>query len=82
MGYLVLQSYDNEHFDIIDGQQRMTTISMMILAGLSYLPRPTAKWLHWLCRSCHPHSSIKTPTQSPNDPFDQTYLVPLKLLSQ
>lgn len=37
MGYLVLQSSDNKHFDIIDGQQRLTTISVMILAGLSYL---------------------------------------------
>jgi hypothetical protein len=37
MGYLVLQSSDSKRFDIIDGQQRMTTISIMILAGLSYL---------------------------------------------
>jgi uncharacterized protein with ParB-like and HNH nuclease domain len=37
MGYLVLQSTDSEHFQIIDGQQRITTISIMILAGLSYL---------------------------------------------
>lgn len=37
MGYLVLQSADNKQFDIIDGQQRLTTISIMILAGLSVL---------------------------------------------
>lgn len=37
MGYLVLQSSDNKRFDIIDGQQRVTTISIMILAGLAYL---------------------------------------------
>ncbi|MEL7330306.1 MAG: DUF262 domain-containing protein, partial [Cyanobacteria bacterium J06559_1] len=37
LGYLVLQSSDNKRFDIIDGQQRMTTLSVMILAGLSYL---------------------------------------------
>ncbi|MEL7071162.1 MAG: DUF262 domain-containing HNH endonuclease family protein [Cyanobacteria bacterium J06581_3] len=37
LGYLVLQSSDNKQFDIIDGQQRMTTLSVMILAGLSYL---------------------------------------------
>lgn len=37
MGYLVLQSTDNKRFDIIDGQQRLTTISIMILAGLSVL---------------------------------------------
>ncbi len=37
LGYLVLQSSDNKHFDIIDGQQRMTTLSIMVLAGLSCL---------------------------------------------
>jgi uncharacterized protein with ParB-like and HNH nuclease domain len=37
MGYLVLQSSDSKRFDIIDGQQRMTTLSIMVLAGLSYL---------------------------------------------
>lgn len=37
MGYLVLQSADNKSFDIIDGQQRITTLSIMILASLSLL---------------------------------------------
>lgn len=37
MGYLVLQSSDNKHFDIIYGQQRLTTISILILASLSRL---------------------------------------------
>ncbi len=37
MGYLVLQSSDGRSFDIIDGQQRMTTLSVMVLAGLSHL---------------------------------------------
>ncbi|MGI0481626.1 DUF262 domain-containing protein [Geminocystis sp. CENA526] len=37
MGYLVLQSSDNKYFDIIDGQQRLTTISILILASLSRL---------------------------------------------
>lgn len=37
MGYLVLQSHDNKTFDIIDGQQRITTLSVLILAALSYL---------------------------------------------
>jgi hypothetical protein len=37
MGYLVLQSADNKHFEIIDGQQRITTLSIMILAGLGHL---------------------------------------------
>ena len=37
MGYLVLQTQDSKQFDIIDGQQRLTTISIMILSGLSVL---------------------------------------------
>lgn len=37
LGYLVLQSTDNRRFDIIDGQQRMTTLSLMMLAGMAYL---------------------------------------------
>lgn len=37
MGYLVLQSSDSKRFEIIDGQQRLTTISLMILAGLGHL---------------------------------------------
>lgn len=37
MGYLVLQSSDNKRFDVIDGQQRLTTISILILAALGHL---------------------------------------------
>ena len=37
MGYLVLQSADNRKFDIIDGQQRMTTLSLLMLAAISHL---------------------------------------------
>lgn len=37
MGYLVLQSQDNKAFDIIDGQQRMTTLSLLMLAAISRL---------------------------------------------
>jgi len=37
MGYLVLQSDDNKTFTIIDGQQRLTTISLIILAILKHL---------------------------------------------
>ena len=37
MGYLVLQSDDSRQFDIIDGQQRITTLSIMILAAISHL---------------------------------------------
>ena len=37
MGYLVLQSVDNRTFDVIDGQQRMTTLSLLMLAAVSHL---------------------------------------------
>ncbi len=37
MGYLVLQSGDSKAFDIIDGQQRMTTLSLLMLAAVSHL---------------------------------------------
>lgn len=35
MGYLVLQTNDGKGFEIIDGQQRLTTITLMIIAALS-----------------------------------------------
>jgi len=37
MGYLVLQTSDNKTFDVIDGQQRLTTISLLMLAILKSL---------------------------------------------
>lgn len=37
MGYLVLQSNDDKKFDVIDGQQRLTTISIIILTILKNL---------------------------------------------
>lgn len=37
MGYLVLQRSDIDKFKIIDGQQRMTTLSLLILAALQIL---------------------------------------------
>ncbi len=37
MGYIVLQSADSKHFDIIDGQQRLTTLSILVLAVLKHL---------------------------------------------
>ena len=39
MGYLVLQSADDKTFDVIDGQQRLTTISMIALAILKNMQR-------------------------------------------
>ncbi len=39
MGYLVLQSEDDKVFDVIDGQQRLTTLSLITLAVLKNLQR-------------------------------------------
>ena len=39
MGYLVLQSDDDKTFDVIDGQQRLTTLSLIVLAALKGLSR-------------------------------------------
>ncbi len=37
MGYLVLQSDDEKSFDVIDGQQRLTTLMLLVLAVLKRL---------------------------------------------
>ncbi len=37
MGYLVLQSQDEKLFDVIDGQQRLTTMTLIVLAALKHL---------------------------------------------
>jgi uncharacterized protein with ParB-like and HNH nuclease domain len=39
MGYLVLQSKSEKHFDVIDGQQRITTISIFVLAAMRVLQK-------------------------------------------
>lgn len=39
MGYLVLQSTDDKTFDVIDGQQRLTTLSILVLAVMKGLRR-------------------------------------------
>jgi len=39
MGYLVLQSDDDRAFEIIDGQQRLTTLSLIVLAVIKNLRR-------------------------------------------
>ena len=43
MGYLVLKTSDSRHFNIIDGQQRITTLSIMILAIIGHLKELTDK---------------------------------------
>ena len=39
MGYLVLQSNNQKNFYVIDGQQRLTTLSILALAVLKNLER-------------------------------------------
>ncbi len=39
MGYLVLQSADDKSFDVIDGQQRLTTLTLVVLAVLKNFQR-------------------------------------------
>lgn len=39
MGYLVLQSTDDKVFQVIDGQQRLTTLSLVVLAVLNNIQR-------------------------------------------
>ncbi len=98
MGYLVLQSSDNKQFDIIDGQQRITTISVMILAALGHLkeleglkldPENNAKRREQLQNSyigyLDPVSLVprsKLELNRHNNRFYQTYLVPLEKMPQ
>jgi hypothetical protein len=93
MGYLVLQSSDNKRFDIIDGQQRLTTLSVMILAGLALLDELIAADLdadknrrrkdqlrNSYIGYVDPVSLIprsKLELNRHNNQFYQTYLVPL-----
>ena len=37
MGYLVLQSHDDKTFDVIDGQQRLTTLTILVLSAMRVL---------------------------------------------
>jgi hypothetical protein len=98
MGYLVLQSSDCKRFDIIDGQQRITTLSILILAAIALLQelaqadeknqddRKRAEQL----RSSYigyldPVTLIpqaKLSLNRHNDRFYQNYLVPLERLPQ
>lgn len=98
MGYLVLQSSDSKEFDIIDGQQRITTISVMILAALGHLrdlvtaaldAENNAKRKEQLRSSyigyLDPVSLVprsKLELNRHNNRFYQTYLVPLEKLPQ
>ncbi len=43
LGYLVLQTTNNRLFEVIDGQQRLTTLSLIVLAAMRRLKRLIAE---------------------------------------
>ncbi len=93
MGYLVLQTSDDKVFDIIDGQQRLTTLSLLVLAALKQLKgliaegvdvERTRQRLEGLRQSyigyLDPVTLVprsKLTLNRNNDNYYQTYLVPL-----
>jgi Protein of unknown function DUF262/Protein of unknown function (DUF1524) len=95
MGYLVLQSQDDRTFDIIDGQQRITTLSILVLAILNNLgrlvqggtePEDNSRRIEELRRTyvgfVDPATLVATPKLTlnrHNNVFYQNYLVPLAL---
>lgn len=98
MGYLVLQSADSRAFDIIDGQQRMTTLSLLMLAAVSHLTdlaasdnpndpqlRRAGQLRNSYVGYLDPVSLVprsKLTLNRHNDRFYQTYLVPLEQIPQ
>jgi len=98
MGYLVLQSADNRSFGIIDGQQRMTTLSLLMLAAVSHLTDlaapdapddPQSRRARQLRNNyigyLDPVTLVprsKLSLNRHNDRFYQNYLVPLERLPQ
>ena len=98
MGYLVLQSADSKRFDIIDGQQRLTTLSVMVLSALSHLKELARLGLdagkndrrrdalqNAYIGYLDPVSLVprsKLELNRHNNRFYQTYLVPLDTLPQ
>jgi hypothetical protein len=93
MGYLVLQTSDDKRFDVIDGQQRLTTLSLIVLAALRNLKRliaegrdavATERRLEGLRQSyvgyLDPVTLVpqsKLTLNRNNDHYYQTYIVPL-----
>jgi len=98
MGYLVLQSSDSKHFDVIDGQQRLATLSVLILALLKHLQELVAKGfdaennskrIEQLRNSYIGYldpvtlnAKSKLELNRHNNSFYQSYLVPLTALPQ
>jgi hypothetical protein len=98
MGYLVLQSQNEKTFDVIDGQQRLTTLSIVVLATLRNLKKlidngadaeRNKQRLDQLRQTyigyLDPVTLVprsKITLNRNNDNYYQTYLVPLERLPQ
>ncbi len=98
MGYLVLQSSDNKKFDIIDSQQRLTTLSIFTLAVLKNFDRLISEGIEpennvrrrdqlrsTFIGYLNPVTLIpqsKLTLNRNNDAFYQNFLVPLEPLPQ
>lgn len=93
MGYLVLQSSDDRQFNVIDGQQRLTTLNIIVLAALKQLKKlidqgrdaeTAQKRLDGLRQTYIGYldpvtllTRSKLTLNRNNDSYFQTYLVPL-----
>jgi hypothetical protein len=93
MGYLVLQSPDDKTFEVMDGQQRLTTVTIVILAILKHLQRlvdagkeadPSAQRLTQIRQTYIGYLDPVTLFSQPklvlnrnNNSYFQDYLVPL-----
>ena len=98
MGYLVLQSTDDKSFDVIDGQQRLTTATLIILAVLKKLQdlidedidaNANARRLEQIRQTYIGYLDPVTLVSRPkltlnrnNNDYFQNYLVPLAKLPQ
>ena len=98
MGYLVLQTEDDKVFEVIDGQQRLTTLSLIVLATLKNLgrliaenksPENNQQRLNQIRQTyigyLDPVTLIarsKLSLNRNNDHYFQTYIVPLSHLPQ
>ncbi|MGB4058628.1 MAG: DUF262 domain-containing protein [Burkholderiaceae bacterium] len=98
MGYLVLQSQDDKSFDVIDGQQRLTTLTLIVLAVLKNLqrlvteqiqPEQNLRRIEQIRQTYIGYldpvtlvSRTKLTLNRNNDSYFQTYLIPLGHLPQ
>ncbi len=96
MGYLVLSGKNDREYSVIDGQQRLTTLTLLILAGLKFLDDLAAAGVDSADnqrRSTQLRANYigyldpvtlvtksKLTLNRANDPYFQNYVVPLQPL--